>query len=242
MAKAQQINWPDNVVASGILNFPIIGENNIEQLKEWRTKKGHKKPKYPDKIGATIFINDATLKKVLDYLENVYIPFAFDLYKQTGGDKGIEPELIKALETQIKERDWSGKNFPIRDLTEKDKEQLGDFPAVAKLRINGPYQADFAIKGVIKTDEGQRVTDLDYLRDEQILPESRSDETALWWGSGWPFRISMRMNAFEGPNGPGISAYVDVLYLLAYHDLPVLGGGNSDAEVLGADDDDSGWA
>lgn len=247
MAAAKtRIEYPKNVTAQGTLAFPIKSEAEIEKLVEWRTTKGIKKPKFPDKIGGNLFIKEKTLERVASYLENEYLPFVDTLYKETDGAKGIEPEEVANLLKLVKARDWSEKNLPIRELTPKDIENNGgdDCPFVAKIKFSGPYKKDLGVKFIVLDDwsKKQVVVKQNELQDytnsegETIeLPEGTGDTEALWWGAGWPFRISMRMNAYN-QNGEGVTAYVQDIYLLAWQELPSFSS-NNDADVVEDGDD-----
>ena len=240
---ATKIDYPERVTVQGQLAFPLKSEAEIEALKEWRAKKGVKKPKYPDKIGGTLILNQVNYDKVQKYLVDTYLPFVDTLYKETDGDKGIEPDQVKALLKQAKEKNWLGPdnkpNLPLRSLNEKDQENMRDYPGVAKLSFSGPYQEDLEVKAILVDSDGNRsAVSLDTLIDEDMLPDSRRDSSKLWWGSGWIFRASFRFNAFDKAT-VGVTAYADTLYLLPHLGLPVFGG-NSDAAVL-EDGDDADW-
>lgn len=239
---ASKIEYPKNLTIQGLLSFPIKSEKEIEALAEWREKKNIKKPKFPDKIGGSLFLNEANYEKAVKYLEEVYLPFVDTLYKETNGSKGIEPDLVKRLMKQVKARKWVGDdkkpNLPIRDLNAKDKENLGDFDAVAKIKFAGPYEADIAIKAIVQPEgEDRQVVTIASLIEDGVIPESRQDVDTLWWGAGWNFRTSLRMNAFDSAS-VGVSAYSQTLYLLPHLGLPVSSGG--DAAIL-EDGDDTDW-
>ena len=239
---ASKIEYPKNLTIQGLLSFPIKSEKEIEALAEWREKKDIKKPKFPDKIGGSLFLNEANYEKAVKYLEEVYLPFVDTLYKETNGSKGIEPDLVKGLMKQVKARKWVGDdkkpNLPIRDLNAKDKENLGDFDAVAKIKFAGPYEADIAIKAIVQPEgEDRQVVTIASLIEDGVIPESRQDVDTLWWGAGWNFRTSLRMNAFDSAS-VGVSAYSQTLYLLPHLGLPVSSGG--DAAIL-EDGDDTDW-
>ena len=239
---ASKIEYPKNLTIQGLLSFPIKSEKEIEALAEWREKKNIKKPKFPDKIGGSLFLNEANYEKAVKYLEEVYLPFVDTLYKETNGSKGIEPDLVKGLMKQVKARKWVGDdkkpNLPIRELNAKDKENLGDFDAVAKIKFAGPYEADIVIKAIIQPEgEDRQVATISSLIEDGVIPESRQDVDTLWWGAGWNFRTSLRMNAFDSAS-VGVSAYSQTLYLLPHLGLPVSSGG--DAAIL-EDGDDADW-
>lgn len=226
------IAWPEKLVISGQMSFPLTSLEDIEALKQRRLEKKQPKPKFADKIGGYLLLTDAGLEKAVRYLTETYLPFAGTLQKVTNGDKGIDPDLIKDLLKQAKARDWSEKNFPIRDLTEKDKENLGeDSEFVAKIRFNGPYGDESIEKrAIVLVDGKQRAVELNELDDYGLaLPSSRSDESVLYWGAGWKFRVPMRFNAFDSAS-VGVSAYADSMFLLPHLGMPVSGG--DDAIVL----------
>ncbi|QJD52868.1 hypothetical protein SEA_PHEDRO_16 [Microbacterium phage Phedro] len=242
MASKYKIEYPKNLVLQGQLSFPIKSDAEIEALKEWRDKKGIKKPKFPDKIGGSLILNQNNWDKLLDYMENTYLPFVDTLYKETNGDKGIEPTLVAGLLKQVKDRNWlaaDGKpNLPIRELNDKDKENLGDFPGVGKIKFAGPFEEDLGVKAITVAPDGtKQVVTIASLIEDGIIPESRHNVDTLWWGAGWNFRINVRMNAFDSAS-VGVTGYVQTLYLLPHLGLPVSGGG--DAAVL-EDGDDADW-
>lgn len=235
MAAKVKIQYPDNLNVQGLLSYPIKSENEIVQLKEWRESKKMKKPKFPDKVGVNLLLKPAQYDKVVEHLEKVYVPFIDTLYKETDGDKGLEPEIVKGLLEKVKTRNWSDADLPIRDLTEKDIENNGgeDSPFVAKISIKGPFEADFKVKALVRDSQDRlQVVELNELEDHGFdLPDNHRDEKKLWWGSSWNFRTSIRFNAFESARGEGVTAYGQTLYLLPHLGLPIFGG-NSDAAVI----------
>lgn len=237
MASAK-ISYPDNCIVQGTLAFPIKSDEEIEALKEWREKKGYKKPKFPDKVGGNLFIREKTLERLAVYMEETYIPFITDL--RNAGKNTLDEDEQDTLLQLVKARDWSDKNLPIRELTPKDIESTGgeDSPFVAKIKFQGPYQASLPIKYVVHNEAGrQEVVKFNELEDYQVtLPAGQDDPEKLWFGSGWPFRLSLRLNAYN-QNEPGITAYVNEMYLLAYADLPVFTSNNDEA-VVAEDGDD----
>ena len=239
---AQKIEYPKNLTVQGLLSFPIKSEDEIEKLVEWREKKNIKKPKFPDKIGGSLILNQSNYDKAVEYLEKTYLPFVDTLYKDTNGDKGIEPALVKSLLEQVKKRNWlaaDGKpNLPLRELNDKDRENLGDFPGVAKIKFSGPYEENLGVKAIVQPAGGDRmVVSIQSLIEDGIIPESRHDVNSLWWGAGWQFRTNLRMNAFDSAS-VGVTGYAQTIYLLPHLGLPVSGGG--DAAVL-EDGDDADW-
>lgn len=236
MAK-YEIEYPKNLVIQGLLSFPLLNENNIEQLHKWRVDRQIKKPKFDDKISVSLLLNQANLDKAADYLVETYLPFAATLWGITNEDKGIDPALITGkggLLEKAKKRDWSGKDLPIRELNAKDIENNED-DIVAKIKILGPYESEFSVKGMVQVDGTKEVVSLQSLIDDGTIPESRKDVNTLWWGAGWNFRTSIRFNAFDAAS-VGVSAYGQTLYLLPHLGLPTFGG-NGDADVIEDGDD-----
>ena len=214
--------YPKNLVIQGVLSFPLTSEADIEALKEWRSTRGIAKPKFPDKIGASLLLDQAQLDKAAAYIQGIYLPFVDVLYADTDGEKGIEPALTKELLAQVKARDWSGKNFPIRDLTTKDADNAPE-GTVAKIKFSGPFEADIDKKAIIKDADGSQIT---VRLSEVDLPEGRNDINRLWWGAGWNHRVALRLNAYNTAS-VGVSAYGNTLYLLPHMGLPVTGGGDA---------------
>lgn len=244
MAK-YDINWPENITVQGQLSFPIKSQAEIEELAAWRVTKGIKPPQFDDKIGGTLILNQLNYDKVYEYLTETYLPFAIDLYKITNGEKGIDPDLTEELLKQAKKKVWidptdkkKRPNMPIRDLSDKDIENMGDFDGVAKVKFSGPYNNnEIKVKAIVKDSNGkQTVVSIDDLIDEGILPEGHTDPNRLWWGSNWKFRTSFRFNAFDSAM-VGVSAYAQTLYLLPHLGLETFGG-NDDSIVT---DEDLDW-
>lgn len=237
-----RIEYPKNLTIQGQLAFPIKSEEEIAALAEWRTKKNIKKPKFPDKIGGWLILNQLNYDKAIEYLENTYLPFVDTLYKETNGDKGVAPDVNKAFMAQVKKKIWldsdNKPNLPIRELNDKDRDNLRGYPGVAKIKFSGPYEESIGVKAIIQSSEGERsVVSIQSLIDDDIIPEGRGDVDRLWWGAGWNFRTSLRMNAYDSAT-QGVTAYAQTLYLLPHLGLPVSGGG--DAAVL-EDGDDADW-
>ncbi|QCG78301.1 hypothetical protein SEA_ALOEVERA_15 [Microbacterium phage AloeVera] len=242
MAGKYKIEYPKNLVLQGQLSFPIKSDDEIQKLAEWREKKNIKKPKFPDKIGGSLILNQANHDKAVAYLRDTYLPFVDVLYKETDESKGISPDLTKSLLKQVTDGNWlaaDGKpNLPLRELNDKDRENLGDYPGVSKFKFAGPYEGDLNVKAIIKAPGGSpEVVSIQSLIEDGIIPESRHDVNSLWWGANWNFRINVRMNAFDSAS-VGVTGYVETLYLLPHLGLPVSGGG--DAAVL-EDGDDADW-
>jgi hypothetical protein len=242
-----KIEYPSNLKVQGILTFPIYSEADIVALKEWRERKGHKPPQFPDKIGATLLLNQANYDKAFEYLTETYLPFVDVLYKETDGEKGIEPELVAGLLEQAKQKIWidptdkkKRPNMPLRDLGPKDKENVPEgFEAVAKIKFSGPYQANIGKKAIVRGSDGkQSFVTIQDLIDDEVIPETRRKVDSLWWGAGWHHRVSLRFNAFDSAS-VGVTAYsAPNIYLLPQLGLPASAG--NEAELLEEGDED--WA
>ena len=247
MASKPQIIWPKNLVVQGQLAFPLRSEADIIALAEWREKKGHAPSQYADKIGAHLILNRVNYDKAKKYLVETYLPFVDALYKDTNGAKGIEPDLVEALLEQAKSGTWEDPldrkhrpNMPLRNLSDKDRENMRDFPGVAKISFMGPYEADIDVRAIVTTDGERVVTTIEDVVDRGLLPEGNADTSRLWWGSGWPFRTSLRFHAYDKAS-VGISAYTaGTLYLLADNELPTFGRSSEAADVI-EDGDDADW-
>lgn len=245
MAQAN-IDWPDNITAQGQLAFPLKSVEEIVALKEWREKKNFKKPKFPDRVGGTLILNQINYDKVVEYMEKTYLPFVDVLYKETDGSKGVAPDVVKSLLAQVKKREWLGPdnkpNLPIRTLTDKDRENMRDYPGVAKIAFSGPPEnGPLEVAAIVVDSNGKRsVIDRDTMSDEDILPKGGDNIDRLWWGSGWVFRTSLRLNAYDSAS-QGVSAYANKLYLIPHLGMPLFGGGGQDGAVIAEDGDDAGW-
>lgn len=235
MAKKLNVNWPDNLSISGVLSFPIKSEAEIEALKEWRSDRKIKKPKYPDKIGASLLVTDPQIEKATAYLDE-YLDFVNVLYKESDGEKGLDPDQVKELKALVKARDWSNSNFPIRNLTDKDIENNGgdDCKFTGKIKFSGPYEDKMHVKAIVRPNPQSKiqVVQINELEDYGFeLPEKAQDPDQLWWGAGWNFKTSMRFNAFEAATGIGVTAYNNTLYLLPHLGLP-MGSYDADADII----------
>jgi hypothetical protein len=233
-----EIPWPKNLVVEGILSFPLTSESDLEALQEWRTRRKIDPPEYPDKIGANLLLTEEQYKKAVTYLHDTYLPFARRLKSEFGRSKALDAELIDELVKQVEEEKWTVQegrkmkpNLPLRYLTDKDKENAPEGYEY-KIKFSGPYEKPFPKKAIIKEDGQQVTVPLSSIE----LPSERNDPDALWWGAGWHFRTSIRMNAFENAAGNGaVTGYGTGLFLLPHMGLPVTGGG--DANVLEDGDD-----
>ncbi|QDF16968.1 hypothetical protein SEA_YELLOWPANDA_15 [Microbacterium phage YellowPanda] len=240
-----EIPWPKNINLQGLLSFPIASKEDITKLQEWRAKKSIPKPQFPDKIGGSLLLKPAQWDKAVQYLTETYLPFVDELYKLTNGEKGIDPELTKELLDQAKRDVWFDEgdkkkrpNLPLRRLDEKDIKNTGgeNSPYVGKVRFSGPFEeAPIEKAAIVMRDGQQTVVPLQELKDDGVLPSSRSDWDALWWGSGWTFRVNMRFNAFDSAS-VGVAAYAPKIFLLPHLGMPVSGG--TDADVIEEDGDD----
>jgi hypothetical protein len=232
-----EIPWPKNLVIEGPMSFPLTSVADLDAIKDWRAKRKIAAPEYDDKIGVNILLTQEKYEKAVDYLENVYMPFTGIYHELTG--KGVDPAAQADLLAQIKERKWTtleGRkekpNLPIRELTDSDRENIDTDLYTFKMKVSGPYEADFEKKAIIKNDQGRQVA----VELSKIdLPTSRRDPNQLWWGSNWHFRVPMKMNAFERAS-LGITAYGSVLFLLPHLGLPI-SGGTDEAQVLEDGDD-----
>lgn len=243
MARQQvKIEWPKNLTIQGQLTFPLPTEQSLKDVVEWRQKKGIKAPKFKDRIGGGLLLTQAGLNKAQTYLVETYLPFVDTLYKDTDGEKGIDPKLVKKLLDRAKAGQWlNGEDkpdMPIRDLKDKDRENV-DEKYVAKIQFSGPHESvnngEIVFSSVVYSSDGQQtITPLQDLIDDGIIPEGRGDFHRLWWGAGWNFRTGLRFNAYD-TSGVGVSAYAQKLYLLPHLGLPVSGG--SDADVIEDGDD-----
>lgn len=236
----KKIEYPDNINVRGIMSFPLYSLSNIEQMAEWRTRKNIGKPRYPDRIGFSLMLDQSQHDKVVENLGKVYLPFAKTLQAVSGKTKGIDPVLVGKLQKLVKEEDWSETNLPIRNLNDRDLEnnaKNGLENIVSKLRVAGPpMEKPITLKALVREDHddersAQVVVPISQIEDR--LGE-QSDPTALWWGAGWPFKTNIRFNAFNAASF-GVTAYVRSAYLFADRDLPTFGGG--DASILEDGDD-----
>ncbi|QDF15926.1 hypothetical protein HWC34_gp16 [Microbacterium phage Alex44] len=242
-----EIPWPKNINLQGQLSFPLTSKEDIEKLQAWRLKKGIKPPQFPDKIGGTLLLKQNQWDKAVQYLTETYLPFVDELYKLTDGEKGIEPGLVAELLDQAKRDVWIDEgdkkkrpNLPLRRLDEKDIKNTSDAdgktPYVGKVRFSGPFEeAPIEKAAIVMRDGQQTVVSLQELKDQGVLPASRSDWDVLWWGSSWTFRVNMRFNAFDSAS-VGVAAYAPKMYLLPHLGMPVSGG--TDADVIDEDGDD----
>lgn len=228
------IEYPKNTNVSGLMAFPLYSEENIEQVKEWRERKQIAKPKYPDRIGATLMLNQAQHDKVVAGLAE-YLKFAATLKAESAGKKGIDPKLIAKLQKLVADQDWTEKNLPIRDLTEKDvanMEKNGFEGIVSKLSVSGPMDGPIKRRAIIADNDELVVVSISEIADRL---GDRTDVDALWWGSSWPFKTSLRFNAYDAARY-GVTAYISTVYLLAEQELKQFGG-DRDSEVLEDGDD-----
>ena len=240
MAK-YDIEYPDNLNVTGKLSFPIKSEQEIEALQDWRLSKGHKKPKFPDKIGVSLLIKEETQQRIIEYLRETYIPFSVRLNEVSRGDAGVTSDQAKTLDTQLAKKNWYGAdgkpNVPLREMSDKEQEGLDGYPAISKIRLAGPMQnAPIKVQALQRVDGGLKIFDIEELVDDGILPEGHTEPNKLWWGTGWYFRTSVRFYASDTPR-LGITGYIQKLYLLPHLGMPVVGN-QSDAKILEEGDDD----
>jgi hypothetical protein len=242
MADKTDIQYPKNLNLEGVLSFPLTSSQDLLDVVDWRVKKGHAKPQYEDKIGGTLFLDQENYDKAVRYLTEIALPFSDKLWAQTNGKKGIDPELTADLLKQAQERVWidptdkkKRPNMPLRNLSESDIENMGDFQGVAKIKFAGPYQADMGKKALIHEDGQAMVVKLEDLEGDLALPDLAKDYDKLWWGAGWHFRTGLRFNVFDKAS-VGVTAYNQTLYLLPEMGMPI-SGNNGDATILDDGDD-----
>lgn len=244
-----EIAYPENVKVQGQLAFPLYSAKNIEQIVEWRKKKGKPEAQFPDRIGASLFLDKENFEKAREYLLETFFPFQLTL--AAAGKKHLEVEYHEDLIEQIKNNVWvdptdkkkKRPNLPLRDLKPKDHENLGEgHPYVGVIKFQGPYQQDLGKKALVRGADGKtKVLTIRDLIEDEVIPQERSDTSTLWWGSGWTWRASLRMGGFDSPF-VGVSAYsAPAMYLLPHKGLPVIGGNGADAEMV-EDGDDQDWA
>ena len=230
-ASLQAPKYPANLGLEGVLSFPLWNDHDINtSLPEWRAKKGLKKGKFPDRIGATLLLNQAQVDKAQKYLLDVFLPYITELH-EFNSDKGHSPEDVDTLRALIEAEDWShedGVILPLRHLTEKDEENIDDESIVAKFSFGGSGGNEIARNKVLARDEDGTliVMDLDSYTDNGVkLPALDT----LFWGSRNTFRGSFNLNAYSNAS-TGIGAYTRRLYLRT--DLPMFFGGGSDDETV----------
>ena len=234
--------YPKNLAIQGELSFPLTSESDLEAVAAWRVERNIKKPKFDDKIGVTLLLGQEQYDKALAYYRDVYLPFVEVLYKETDGEKGVDAKALKVLTEQAKKEEWLGAdgrpNTPFRNLNDKDKEHSEGKGFVAKFAISGPYNdAPFEKKALIQDADGSKVVvTIPHLVETGVLSEKAADTNRLWWGSGWNFKSSVRLNAYDTAK-VGVTAYGTVLYLLPHLGLPMTGGNSSDSDVVEDDDD-----
>jgi len=243
-AKSGTLQYPKNGTALGVLSFPLWNESDIDALAKWRQEKNIKPGQYPDRIGGSLFITQAEVDRVQKYLVEVFVPFTVEQYAHTNGTKGFSPEVAEALIELINAEDWTETNLPIRDLSDKDLENLGeDTDFVAKLVFSGSQGNEIQKKALTREDPDNPKSSLVVI-DLDSVP-GIGDPDRLWWGARNWFKGAFNMNAYtrEVQVGKqkvlvhGISAYSRFLYLRT--DLEMnFGGGNDDEQVLEEDFED----
>lgn len=230
--------FPKNMPVLGQLSFPLWSEEDIDRLAKWRSEKGFSAGQFPDRIGGNLFITQKQVDHIQDYLLKTFLPFSLKQYASTNGKKGFDQDAIDELTELIKNEDWSEKNLPIRELSEKDTDNLGEGTEfVAKFSYSGSGGNEIRKAALGKEDEDLMVVDLD------TVPAA-GDTDRLWWGSRNWFRGAFNLNAYTRVVGAGkasltiygISAYSRALYLRT--DLPMNWGGNDDEAVLEDDFED----
>ena len=225
-AKAVRPDYPENLGITGVLSFPRLTENHLLLLKDWRAKKGMSKPKYDERIGGTLFINQKMVDKAQAYLLETILPYGVEL-NQFDESKGFDQDVADALREKIENEDWNSSGdllVPMRDLSEKDLENAPE-GAVAKFAFDGSGGNPISVKALVRDEDGALVvTSLD---DVEGVP--RDIENTLFWGARNTFRGAFNLNPYERAKA-GISAYTRVLYLRT--DLPMVWGGGDDTETI----------
>ena len=223
--------YPKNLGVTGKLSFPIWNEENLTQLKDWRADRGIPKPKFPDVKGGTLFLTQQMVDKVQAYLLTDLLPYAEALNAYDDG-KGLDPDIVAVIRERVENEDWTGTNddivIPIRKLTAKDVENLGDDDIVAKFIYRASGGNDISAKALARDEDNTlMVTDLD------SLDNIDRDTDALFWGSRNTFRGAFNLNPYMAAKS-GITAYTRALYLRS--DLPMVWGGGDDTETVLEDD------
>ncbi len=229
------LKFPKNLGVTGILSFPIWNEQDRDvRLPEWRTRKGFKKGRYPDRIGGQLHLTQSEVDKVQKYLLEDFLPFTAEQYEHTKGEKGFDADQIAELTDLISAENWDHTNgfvLPLRHLTDKDQENAGD-DIVAKFTFNGSGGKEISKDKVLirpEADGGLMIQDLDAYSDEHPV----GDRDSLFWGARNTFRGAFNLNAYTN-SSVGIAAYTRGLYLRT--DLnPTWGGGSDDETVLEED-------
>ena len=184
-----------------------------------------------------MFLTQGQVDKVKEYLLETFLPFALAQYASNNGKKGFDQTTIDDLTVLLENEDWTEKNLPIRDLSEKDVKALGeDTEFVAKLSYSGSGGNEISKRALDKDDDDT----LEVVNINTI--EGAGDMDRLWWGAGNTFRGAFNLNAYTRVVGAGkatvvihgITAYTRSLYLRA--DLPMRQSGGGDDEAVLEDD------
>ena len=232
-----QLAYPKNLTVTGQLSFPLWSEDDLTRLAEWRANRGLKKGKYPDRLGGTLFLNQAQVDKITEYLTGTFLPFVSEQYAATNGDKGLDKDTVLEIEKKVKANDWSMDDYllPIRNLSAKDADNVTE-DIVAKWSFGASGGNEIQKKFLGRNADG----DLEVIGISAVenVPEDALDgiDDTLYWGSRNTFRGAFNLNAYEAAS-TGISAYTRSLYLMT--DLPMTwGSGSDDEEVLEDDFED----
>jgi len=235
------VAYPKNLPVLGQLSFPLWSEEDITALALWRAEKGYKAGQYPDRVGGSLFLTQGQVDKVQSYIIDTFLPFTVAQYAATSGKKGFSPEAAKEIEQLVMDADWSEANLPIRELNDKDIENLGeDTDIVAKLSFSGSGGNEISKKALARSEAEDRTSDLEVVSLDSVA--GIGDPDRLWWGARNWFRGAFNLNAYtreikKGMVVYGISAYSRALYLRT--DLPMnFGGGSDDEAVLETDFED----
>lgn len=218
--------YPKNLGVTGILSFPIWNEDNLSQIKEWRSAKGYSKPKFPDVKGGTLFLTQPMVDKVQAYLLEELLPYAAALNEFDDG-KGLDPDNIELFKARIENEEWGVKddsiNLPIQMLSAKDQESVDDDSIVAKFKYRASGDNDISAKLLVRDEDN--TLGIRELGDIDGIPVDDS----LFWGARNTFRGAFNLNPYQAAKA-GISAYTRVLYLRT--DLPMVWGGGDDTETI----------
>lgn len=229
--------YPKSLMVNGILSFPLWSEDDLVRLQEWRLKKRLPSPEYEQRIGGSLFVDQAMVDKIKSYLTETFLPYTA---KQNAldGKKGLDKEAIQDLEKRIDKEDWTLGDripyiLPLRNLTEKDSENVDD-DIVAKFAFSGSGGNTISKKFLARDDDGTLMVVQPQTVSGIPLEEIDRMDESLFWGARQTWRGSFNLNGYMKAK-TGISAYTRTLYLRT--DLPMSwgGGGSDDTAVLEED-------